>query len=78
MPVVSVPVVSVPVVEVEVEAVVPPARASAPAGTVRSGVDLGTLSAALLSEPQPERPRAPVTSSTARGTADVRTRIRAA
>ena len=63
---------------VEVEAVVPPARASAPAGTVRSGVDLGTLSAALLSEPQPERPRAPVTSSTARGTADMRTRIRAA
>ena len=77
-PVVSVPVVSVPVEVVgvvEVVPVVPPARASAPAGTVRSGVDFGCGSATLLSEPQPPRPRATVASRTATGTTVMRTRI---
>jgi hypothetical protein len=73
----------VPVVEVDVVGVVDvaaalPPRASAPDGTVRSGVDFGTWSPTLESEPQPARPRAPVATRSATSAAGFRERIRRA
>ena len=74
--VVSVPVVSVPVVDVvDVVPVVLPARASAPAGRVRSGVDFGTLSPTLSSAPQPATPRAAVATTSRTSAAGIRERI---
>jgi hypothetical protein len=67
----------VPVVDVVLVSVPPDASESAPAGTVRSGVDFGTWSPTVSSAPQADRPRA-VVASTAASTAAGRERIRTA
>ena len=76
VPVVSVPVVDVDVVEVvDVVPAVPPGRASAPAGIVRSGVDFGTGSPTLSSAPQPATPRTAAASTNTTSAAGIRERI---
>jgi hypothetical protein len=69
VPVESVDVVPVWVVEV------PDASASAPAGTVRSGVDLGTTSPAVLFPPHAARPKPAENTSAVASSASTRARI---